>query len=136
LSLTWDLSTAEKFTNKLDFSKADGLIVVIVQDWQTNEVLMCGFANKEAIIKTLTTGYAHYYSRSRQTLWKKGESSGHLQEIKAILIDCDNDTILYKIHQKVAACHKGYNSCFYRRLNDSGEIEITETRIFDPSDVY
>jgi phosphoribosyl-AMP cyclohydrolase len=136
LSVKWDLSIAEKFVNQLDFSKLNGLIVVIVQDWQTNEVLMCGFANREALIKTLITGNAYYYSRSRKALWKKGESSGHLQKIKGIAIDCDNDALLYRIQQEVAACHMGYRTCFYRKLSDSGELEITEAKVFDPSDVY
>ena len=76
LSVKWDSSAAEEFANRLNYSKANGLVVIIAQDWQTNEILMCAFANKEAVIKSLTTGYAHYYSRSRNTLWKKGETSG------------------------------------------------------------
>ncbi len=136
MSVKWDLSVAEEFVNQLDFSKLNGLIVVIVQDWQTNEVLMCGFANREALIKTLTTGNAYYYSRSRKALWKKGESSGHLQEIKGITLDCDNDAVLYIIKQEVAACHMGYRTCFYRKLSDSGELQITEAKVFEPSDVY
>ena len=136
MSKKWDLSTAEKLVDLLNFSKANGLITIIAQDWQTNEILMCAFANKEAVIKSLTTGYAHYYSRSRDALWKKGESSGHIQEIKEVLIDCDEDMMLFKIEQKVAACHAGYKSCFYRKLLDNGELEIIGEKVFDPSEVY
>ncbi|MFX1298729.1 MAG: phosphoribosyl-AMP cyclohydrolase [Promethearchaeota archaeon] len=136
LNVKWDLKTAEKFANHLNFSKANGLVVIIAQDWQTNEILMCAFANKNAIIKSLTTGYAHYYSRSRRELWKKGETSGHIQEIKDVFIDCDEDTILFKIKQSVAACHRGYKSCFYRKLSNDGKIESVGKKIFNPSDIY
>jgi len=136
LSAKWDLSRAKKFVKDLDFSKAGGLVVVIVQDWQTNEVLMCGFANEEAIIKSLITGYAHFYSRSRKALWKKGETSGHTQEIKEISIDCDQDAVLLKIEQKVAACHKGYRTCFYRKLSSKGDLLVSSKQIFKPSEVY
>ncbi len=136
LSEKWDLAIAEQFVKQLDFTKAGGLVVVIVQDWQTNELLMCGFANEGAIIKSLTTGYAHFYSRSRQELWKKGETSGHTQEIKEILIDCDADTVLFKIEQKVAACHKGFKSCFFRKLTAPGDLTTISKKSFSPSDVY
>ena len=136
LSVKWDSSAAEEFANRLNYSKANGLVVIIAQDWQTNEILMCAFANKEAVIKSLTTGYAHYYSRSRNTLWKKGETSGHLQEIKEVRIDCDEDAVLLKIQQKIAACHTGYKSCFYRKLSDTGDIQITGEKVFDPSEKY
>ncbi|NVM29265.1 MAG: phosphoribosyl-AMP cyclohydrolase [Candidatus Helarchaeota archaeon] len=134
--MKWDLTSAEQFVKQLDFSKANGLVVVITQDWQTNEILMCGFANREAIVKSLMTGYAYYFSRSRKALWKKGETSGHVQEIKEVLIDCDGDAVLFKIEQKVATCHKGYRSCFHRKLNANGELKVIGERIFDPEKVY
>ena len=136
LSLKWDLSQVEEFVKQLDFSKAGGLVVVIAQDWQTSEILMQAFANKEAMIKSLTTGYVHYYSRTRMELWKKGDTSGHLQEIKEVLIDCDGDAVLFKIQQKVAACHEGYRSCFYRKVGDKARLEIIGEKVFNPSDVY
>ncbi|MHA2035595.1 MAG: phosphoribosyl-AMP cyclohydrolase [Promethearchaeota archaeon] len=125
-----------KILDQLDFSKIEGnLIPVIAQDEVSNEVLMLAFANRQAIEKTLETGWAHYYSRSRQRVWKKGESSGHIQEIKGFITDCDNDSILIKVKQTKAACHKGYYSCFYRTL-DEGQFKVNRKRIFDPNDIY
>lgn len=126
----------ENFIKILDFSKIEGnLIPIIVQDYESNEILMLAFANEEAVRKSLSTGYAHYYSRSRKLLWKKGETSGHVQEIKNVIIDCDNDSILYKVHQIGAACHKGYYSCFYNEY-DEGEMKLIAKKIFDPKEVY
>jgi len=107
---------------KIDFEKNNGLIPVIVQDVDTNEVLMLAYMDEEALQKTLETGYAHYFSRSRNKLWKKGESSGNTQEVKDILIDCDNDTILLKVKQNGVACHTGRKSCFFTNLKTN---EIT-----------
>ena len=122
--------------NQLDFSKIEGdLIPIIVQDHISNEILMLAFTNKIAIQKTLETGYAHYYSRSRKQIWKKGQTSGHVQKIKEIITDCDNDSILIKIHQTGAACHKGYYSCFYKELKD-GEFVVKGNKIFNPEEVY
>lgn len=122
--------------NKLDFSKIKGnLIPVIAQDYHSNEVLMLAFANKIAIEKTLETGIAHYYSRSRQKIWKKGETSGHIQEIKEILTDCDNDSILIKVQQTGAACHKGYYSCFHKKI-EKGDFSIIGNKVFNPDEVY
>ena len=101
---------------KVDFEKNGGLVPVIVQDVDTNEVLMLAYMNEEALKKTLDTGFAHYFSRSRNKLWKKGESSGNTQEVKDILIDCDNDTILLKVKQNGPACHTGRKSCFFTNL--------------------
>ncbi len=131
MKIQWDLAIARELVNQLDFSKADGMVVVITQDWQTGEVLMCAFANQEAILRSLTTGYAHYYSRTRKELWKKGETSGHLQEIQEVFIDCDNDTILFKINQIGAACHTNYKSCFYRRLLNTGTLESIGEKLSD-----
>jgi len=136
LSVKWKLKQAEEVVDQLDFSKLNGLITVVVQDWQTNEILMCAFANREAILKSLTTGIAHYYSRSQDKLWQKGEISGHIQELKEIYIDCDDDTVLFKVDQKVAACHEGFRGCFYRKLSENGELELVGEKVFDPSEVY
>jgi len=110
----------------------DGLIPVVVQDAGTREVLMVAYASAEAVQKTRETGFAHYYSRSRKKLWKKGEESGHVQRVQEIRVDCDEDCLLYLVSQEGAACHTGYRSCFYRTIE--GDI-ITE-KVFDPSKVY
>jgi phosphoribosyl-AMP cyclohydrolase len=112
--------------------KENGLIPVVVQDNATREVLMVAYANPEAVNLTRKTGFAHYYSRSRKKLWKKGEESGHFQRVFRILVDCDEDCLLYLVDQTGAACHTGYRSCFYRTL----EGEITGDLVFDPSKVY
>ena len=110
----------------------DGLVPVIVQEKRTREVLMLAYANAEALELTRTTGYAHYYSRSRQKLWKKGEESGHFQQVCRILVDCDEDTVLYEVEQTGAACHTGHTSCFYRTV----EGEEIAGIVFDPKKVY
>ncbi|MFO7839903.1 MAG: phosphoribosyl-AMP cyclohydrolase [Desulfosalsimonadaceae bacterium] len=120
----------------LDFSKMGGLVPAIVQDHDSGEVLMLAFMNQGAWEKTLESGKATYYSRSRDKLWVKGESSGHVQLVREIRVDCDSDTILLKVEQLGgAACHLGYKSCFFRKVSD-GRLETTETRIFDPDEVY
>ncbi|WP_457681455.1 phosphoribosyl-AMP cyclohydrolase [Thermovibrio sp.] len=101
---------------EVDFEKGKGLVPVIVQDANTKEVLMLAYANREALEKTLETGYAHYYSRSRKKLWKKGETSGNLQKVKKVLVDCDGDTLLYLVEQKGVACHTGNYTCFFREV--------------------
>ncbi len=123
---------------KPDFSKGDGLVPVIVQDSSSGEVLMLAYMNEEAWIKTLETKKAHYYSRSRKALWLKGETSGHLQLVKSIRVDCDNDTILLEVEQVGdAACHRGYRSCFYRELMDNNvDFKICSEKVFDPKEVY
>ncbi len=122
--------------NLLDFSKIKGeLIPIIIQDHETNEVLMLAFANKTAIEKSLETGYMHYYSRSRQKIWKKGETSGHFQEIEKVIVDCDNDSLLVMVKQIGGACHEGYYSCFYRNFKN-GKFNEIRKRIFNPKDVY
>ena len=100
----------------LDFEKFSGLLPVIAQDQASGKVLMLAYANLEAVRKTQETGYAHYWSRSRNKLWKKGESSGHVQQISEVLVDCDEDTLLYKVSQTGPACHTGEKSCFFRKL--------------------
>jgi len=122
---------------KPDFSKGNGLIPAIVQDVETREVLMLAYVNEEAWEKTLQTKEAHYYSRSRKKIWHKGESSGHVQKIKEIRLDCDLDTILYVVEQVGgAACHEGYKSCFFRRVKEQGELEVCAEKVFDPKEVY
>ena len=120
----------------LDFSKMGGLAPAIVQDYETGDVLMLAFMNQAAWEATLETGKATYYSRSRDKLWVKGESSGHVQQVKEVRVDCDNDTILLKVEQLGgAACHLGYKSCFFRKVNGD-TLETTETRVFNPDEVY
>ncbi|MDD6258864.1 MAG: phosphoribosyl-AMP cyclohydrolase [Erysipelotrichaceae bacterium] len=105
-----------------DFKKGNGLIPVVVQDEKTNEVLMLAYMNQESFDKTLETGIATYWSRSREELWTKGETSGHYQHVHEILIDCDEDTLLLKVKQDGSACHTGHYSCFYRNI-DGKEVE-------------
>jgi phosphoribosyl-AMP cyclohydrolase len=120
----------------IDFDKAGGLVAAIAQDERTGEVLMIAWMNREAFEETVRTGRAVYYSRSRGKLWRKGEESGHVQEVKAIYIDCDADAILLKVDQiGGAACHEGYKSCFFRRL-DKGQWHTIAERVFDPRAVY
>lgn len=99
--------------DKLDWNKGNGLIPVVVQDAKTKAMLMLAYANKEALEKTLSTGFAHYWSRSRNKLWMKGETSGHTQKIKRIVVDCDYDALLYVVNQKGPVCHTGANTCFH-----------------------
>jgi phosphoribosyl-AMP cyclohydrolase len=121
---------------KLNFEKADGLIPAIVQDHKTGELLMLAYMNQDAWEATLSTGNATYYSRSRQKLWVKGEISGHLQRVKEIRIDCDDDTVLLKIEQiGGAACHTGHRSCFHKKI-ENGSITIVGKPVFDPKEVY
>lgn len=119
-----------------NFAKGDGLVPAIVQDAETKEVLMMAYMNRESWEATLKTGKATYWSRSRQKLWLKGESSGNVQIVKAIFIDCDEDTILLQVKQiGEAACHTGYRSCFYRKL-EGDTFVISGEKIFNPEDVY
>ena len=125
----------------------EDLVIAIAQDWQTNDVLMVAFMNKEAVEQTLKTKKAHYYSTSRQKQWLKGESSGNVQTVKEMYIDCDADAIIMKVEQIGAACHEGYRSCFFRQLDidkeniDIGnltddDIDIISERLFDPKEMY
>ncbi len=130
------LKESDRIMIKLDFEKTNGLIPAIVQDYKTGEVLMLGFMNSRAFEKTIKTKKATYFSRSRQALWIKGEISGHVQNVKEIRVDCDNDTILLKVDQVGgAACHKGYKSCFFSKVQDS-DLIIVESKVFDPKKVY
>ncbi|CAK8717210.1 MAG: phosphoribosyl-AMP cyclohydrolase [Candidatus Electronema aureum] len=122
---------------ELNFKKSpDSLIPAIAQDAATGEVLMLAYINEESWRKTIETGKAHYWSRSRNKLWLKGESSGHVQLVKEILVDCDEDTVVFKVEQLGgAACHTGHKSCFYRRVQGD-ELHIQGEPIFDPAKVY
>ncbi len=120
----------------IDFAKGEGLVPVIVQDYQTRDILMLAYMNQEAWDKTRRTGKAHYYSRSRGKLWLKGEESGHFQEVKKTLIDCDNDTLVLQVKQRGGgACHMGYRSCFFRKRAPRG-WKVSEKRLFNPEEVY
>jgi phosphoribosyl-AMP cyclohydrolase len=120
----------------LDYTKLDGLIPAVIQDYVSGRVLMVGFMNEEAFRKTVETGYATFFSRSRNKLWLKGESSGHRLAVKEITTDCDQDCVLVKVEaQGPGVCHEGYESCFFRRL-DNGEWEICDQKSYDPNAVY
>ncbi len=121
---------------ELDFEKSGGLIPAIAQDAATGEVLMMAYINPESWQATLATGIAHYWSRSRNKLWKKGESSGNVQEVREIRVDCDSDCVLFRVNQiGGAACHTGYRSCFYRVVR-GGALVVDGERVFDPDTVY
>jgi phosphoribosyl-AMP cyclohydrolase len=121
---------------KLDFDKTGGLVPAIVQDHTTGDVLMLAYMNQESFNATLSTGKATYYSRSRRTLWVKGETSGNLQLVKEVRIDCDDDTVLLKVQQLGdAACHTGHRSCFYKKV-EGRSIRIMGKPLFDPKEVY
>jgi phosphoribosyl-AMP cyclohydrolase len=120
---------------KLNFEKSDGLIPAIAQDWKTGEVLMLAYINEESWAETLKSGCATYWSRSRSKLWKKGESSGNVQEIKEILVDCDDDTVVFKVNQiGDAACHTGFRSCFYRKV-EGDKLVVVGEKVFNPDEV-
>ncbi len=120
-----------------DFKKCGGLVPTIAQDAASGQVLMLAYMNEEAWKKTLETQEAHYYSRSRQTLWHKGGTSGNTQKVKAIRLDCDLDTVLLLVEQiGGAACHNGFESCFYRELEENGASKTCCQQVFDPKEVY
>jgi phosphoribosyl-AMP cyclohydrolase len=127
---------SESASSGPDFSKGEGLLPAIAQDAETGEVLMLAYMNAESYAETVSTGRAVYFSRSRGKLWRKGEESGHVQLVQAILLDCDADTILLKVRQVGgAACHTGYRSCFYRQVAPQG-LRVVGERVFDPAEVY
>lgn len=123
----------ENILNKIKFDEK-GLIVSVIQDMDGN-ILMVAWMNKEALESTLKTGKMHYYSRSRNKLWLKGEKSGNFQFVKEIYIDCDGDSLLFKVEQKGGACHEGYYTCFFRKL-ENGDFKIVKEKIFEPNKVY
>ena len=120
----------------IDFEKSGGLVPAVAQDATTGQVLMLAWMNRQAFEETLRTGRACYFSRSRNRLWRKGEESGHVQEVREVFVDCDADTILLKVKQVGgAACHEGYASCFFRKV-DGDALRIVAERLFDPQQVY
>jgi phosphoribosyl-AMP cyclohydrolase len=119
-----------------DFDKAGGLIPAVAQDADTGQVLMLAWMNREAYDETVRTGRACYFSRSRNKLWRKGEESGHVQEVRGVFLDCDADTVLLKVKQVGgAACHEGYASCFFREVTPAG-VRVIGEKVFDPAAVY
>ena len=116
----------------VDLAFGDGLLPAIAQDADSGEVLMLAYASPEAVERTRETGFAHYYSRSRDELWQKGKTSGHVQHVREVRVDCDGDALLYLVEQEGGACHTGHESCFYRTLDG----EKRSTRVFDPDEVY
>jgi len=123
--------------NFLDEIKFDerGLVPAIIQDYQSGEILMLAYMNKESLQKTLSSNKTHFWSRSRKKLWMKGENSGHIQQVREMLVDCDMDSLLFKVEQKVAACHTGYRSCFYRRLQGE-DLMVVGKKIFEEDNLY
>jgi phosphoribosyl-AMP cyclohydrolase len=127
--------THETASQSPNFAAGGGLLPAIAQDVANGEVLMMAWMNAEAFAETMRTGRAVYYSRSRQKLWRKGEESGHAQTVRAVYVDCDEDTILLKVEQVGAACHEGYRSCFFRQITAQG-LEVVAERLVDPANVY
>jgi len=127
---------AKSFFDQLKFN-ADGLIPAIIQEKSTGRVLMMAWMNRASLESTMATGKTHFWSRSRQKYWMKGESSGHLQTVKDISFDCDGDTLLLQVEQIGAACHEGYQSCFFRSVQEGGQfIQITEKQLETPEQIY
>ena len=125
-----------RFLDELKYNR-DGLIPAIIQEQSTGRVLMMAWMNRASLKSTLETGRTHFWSRSRQKFWMKGESSGHTQQVKDVALDCDGDTLLIQVEQKGAACHKGYQSCFFRSVGTDGEeVKVTEPPLVDPESVY
>ncbi len=110
----------------------DGLVPAVAQDADSDAVLMLAYVDRDALAATRETGLAHYYSRSRDELWQKGASSGHVQRVESVRVDCDGDALLYRVHQEGGACHTGFESCFYREADG----EVVGERVFDPDEVY
>ena len=129
------MSNLQQTVKELKYDAA-GLIPAVIVDAATKQVLMVAYMNDAALMDTVRTGKTHFWSRSRQKYWMKGESSGHVQEVKAIYTDCDKDTVVVEVTQKGAACHDGYYSCFYRKLNDNGEWDTIGKPLFDPKEIY
>ncbi len=125
----------EETINALKYNDS-GLIPAVVVDAENKQVLMVAYMNAESLKRTVETGRTHFWSRSREKFWMKGESSGHTQEVRGIYTDCDADTLIVEVIQHGAACHKGYRSCFYRKLTDEGRWETVAQKVFDPEAVY
>ena len=121
----------------LAFEKLDGLIPGIVQDQRTGEVLMLGYLNREALAATQRTGEVHFFSRARQKLWKKGETSGHVLRVREVRLDCDADALLFLVDPVgLGVCHEGYRSCFYRQFDRDGSTRVIAARAFVPEEIY
>ncbi len=116
----------------------NGLITAIAQDAETGQILMVAYMNRQALDLTIQTGYATYFSRARQKLWKKGQESGHLQKVEQILVDCDQDCLVLKVTVDAGQCHVGYQSCFYRALNKSSDkkLEFKAEKVYNPKEIY
>ena len=125
----------KSWIDEIKFDSA-GLVPAIIEDAKSHEVLMMAYMNREAVAKTLKSGKAHFYSRSRKKLWLKGESSGHIQKVKKIAVDCDADTLLVSVTQVGGACHTGFRSCFFRVLNGGAKWKVKGRKLFDPDKVY
>ncbi len=122
---------------ELAFEKMGGLIPAVIQDDKSNAILMLGFVNEESLALTQSSGEVHFFSRSRNKLWKKGETSGHVLKVTAVRIDCDADAVLIRVEAiGLGVCHEGYRSCFFRELNKDGTVRVLEDRQFDPESVY
>jgi len=130
-----DIEENAEFTPKFD---ANGLIPAIAQDAATGQVLMVAYMNREALDRTIQTRRATYYSRSRKALWKKGEESGHAQQVEQILVDCDQDCLILKVNVDAGQCHVGYQSCFYRAVKDGADnkLEFIAEKVYDPKEAY
>jgi phosphoribosyl-AMP cyclohydrolase len=130
-----DIEEGAEFIPKFD---SKGLISVVAQDSETGQILMVAYMNRQALELTIQTGYATYFSRSRQKLWKKGEQSGHVQKVEQILVDCDQDCLVLKVTIEAGQCHVGYRSCFYRALkkNTKKKLEFIANRAYDPKKIY
>jgi len=130
-----DIEEGAEFIPKFD---DNGLIPVVAQDSQTGQILMVAYMNRQALELTIQTGYATYFSRSRQKLWKKGEQSGHVQKVEQILVDCDQDCLILKVAVDAGQCHVGYRSCFYRALkkNTNKKLEFIADKVFNPQKTY
>ncbi|RLI95685.1 MAG: phosphoribosyl-AMP cyclohydrolase [Candidatus Altiarchaeales archaeon] len=126
-----------KKLRKRSIDGIDDLSLAIVQDSETNEILMVAFTNEEALNRTLNTGEMHYYSTTKRRIWRKGESSGNVQKVDEIYIDCDGDAVLFRVRQRGGACHNGYKSCFYRKFDmNKGDFIIVGRRVFNPERIY
>src|SRR3972149_11057834 len=135
MSASTSVEEGLEFTPRFD---EKGLITAIAQDADTGQILMVAYMNREALDLTIRNGYATYFSRSRRRLWKKGEKSGHIQKVRQILVDCDQDCLILKVTVQQGQCHVGYQSCFYRALkkNSENDLEFIAEKIYDPKKVY
>ena len=129
------MSELEQTIKELKYDDA-GLIPAVCVDAETKQVLQVSYMNATSLLETVRTGKTHFWSRSRQKYWMKGESSGHTQKVRAIYVDCDADTLVIEITQHGGACHEGYYSCFFRKLDETGQLQVIAEKVFDPDEVY